>query len=264
MQPHEVTIATLRAWHRQRCFFMEQRKRQYLALGAFLRERLGWSLSLPEKERNAIAKRAQDMIANGEGEWCDVIGAVTHAAAPFEAKEAEARKEMERLAKTLPVWASFAEHVRGFGAVSLAVIVAEAGDLANYPTIGHLTKRMGLAPINGKAASTWRKSGGLNKDGWIEAGYSPPRRSRMWTIGDSLMKGNRDGKYRTIYLSQKEKYIARGWPKLHSHRAAQRYMEQRLLKDLWRAWRETKMSLADDRPIGGVSPAKDSGLEARP
>jgi hypothetical protein len=47
----------------------------------------------------------------------------------YDAIERQSTKAMEALAKTLPVW-SWAETVRGFGAVSLATIVAEAGDLS--------------------------------------------------------------------------------------------------------------------------------------
>jgi hypothetical protein len=262
MQPIEQTIAEIRAWHRQRCFFMEQRKRQYLALGAFLRMQLGWSRSLPDKERNAIAKRAQEMVANGEGEWCDVIGAVVTATQPFEAKEAEALKELTKLAERLPVWLSFGKDVRGFGAGSLAVIVAEAGDLGNYVSVAKLWKRLGLAVMGDVRQGGLSK--GASKDAWIEHGYSPKRRSRMWNIGDALIKGNRDGRYRTFYLARKEYEVARNpeISKIHAHRRAQRYMEKRLLKDLWWAWRQATILVPDKRPRRDL-PAADHSQEAR-
>ena len=154
---------------------------------------------------------------------------------------------------TLPVLTGFGEAVRGFGAVSLAVIVAEAGDLSAYPKEGHLWKRMGLAVMDGV------RQGGLSKgaasEDWIEHGYNATRRSKMFVIGDVLIKTA--GVYREVYLARKDYERARaeaaGLAVLpsakigkanaatsisdgHIHRRAQRYMEKRLLKDLWQAW----------------------------
>jgi hypothetical protein len=60
----------------------------------------------------------------------------------------------------------------------------------------------------------------------------------VWTIGDALIKGNRDG-YRRLYLERKALEAERPEveTKMHAHRRAQRYMEKRLLRDLWREWR---------------------------
>jgi len=231
------TIETIRTLHRKRCFAMEQRKRADLALGAFLRTMLGWSKMLPETERKRIARAAQ-AIADGEteSEWAELVNTTHGARAPFERIEREALKQMEKLAVTLPAWADFGEGVRGFGAGSLAVIVAEAGDLANYSSEAKLWKRMGLAVIDGVRQGGLTK--GASKEDWISHGYSPQRRSRMWNIGDALIKGNRDGAYRTIYLTRKVFEVARDpeMRPIHAHRRAQRYMEKRLLRHLWRAW----------------------------
>jgi hypothetical protein len=231
------TIETIRTLHRKRVFAMEQRKRADLALGAFLRTMLGWSKVLPEAERKRIAKAAQ-AITDGEteSEWAELVNTTHGARAPFERIEKEALKQMERLAVTLPAWADFGKEIRGFGAGSLAVIVAEAGDLANYASEAKLWKRMGLAVIDGVRQGGLTK--GASKDDWIVHGYSPQRRSRMWNIGDAIIKGNRDGAYRTIYLARKAYELARdpAMRPIHAHRRAQRYMEKRLLRHLWRAW----------------------------
>jgi hypothetical protein len=231
------TIETIRTLHRKRVFAMEQRKRADLALGAFLRTMLGWSKMLPEAERKRIAKAAQ-AVADGEteSEWAELVNTTHGARAPFERIEREALRQMEKLAGTLPAWAEFGAAVRGFGAGSLAVIVAEAGDLANYASEAKLWKRMGLAVIDGVRQGGLTK--GASKDDWITHGYSPQRRSRMWNIGDALIKGNRDGAYRTIYLARKAYEVARDpeMRPIHAHRRAQRYMEKRLLRHLWRAW----------------------------
>lgn len=234
-------IAEIRAAHRRRVFAMDQRKRCNLALGAYIRMQLGWSKALPDAERKRIASEAAALIDQPEGEWAPDILASQAATLPFEQIEKMAHKHMEKCAEQLPVWKTFGEPIRGFGAASLAVIVAEAGDLSNYSTHSKLWKRMGLAPFTQhgvtQACARWR-SGGLSAEDWIAAGYSMRRRSRMWNIGDALIKGNRDGEYRTLYLDRKQYELGRApeMTKIAAHRRAQYYMEKRLLRDLWRAW----------------------------
>jgi hypothetical protein len=267
----------IRYQHRKRGYAMEQRKRADLALGSFLRMVLGWSLALPKSEQEAIRAKAASLIDIGEKlakqeakaeekrkpvegvddpdfiEWQDMIMASIKSRAPFDKIESVTTKEMEKLAVTLPVWAEFGEGIRGFGARSLAVIVAEAGDLSLYPKKGHLWKRMGVAVIDGKRQGGLAKN--AHKDDWIEHGYNRERRSKMFVIGDTLVKS--DGPYRAVYLARKEyerqraeaeglivapsakipakrkdEFMSDG----HVHRRAQRYMEKRLLRDLWQAW----------------------------
>jgi hypothetical protein len=281
---HSDIIAAIRIEHRERNFAMEQRKRLRLSLLAFLRLVLGWRKDLPEKERNDIAKRAM-AIAAGEDDpeterWKDAVTASDAASGAFDKIEADATKRMEAMAKQLPAWSAFGEDVRGFGARSLAVIVGEAGDLSEYATHSKLWKRMGLAVIDGKRQGGLRK--GTAEETWMAHGYSKKRRSHMWNIGQSLVKGNGDGKYRAIYLSrlavEHAKAIERGlvpatimkatvssWeerglPPLtlvkkvnpdehmsagHMDKRAQRYMEKKLLRDLWKAWRRANCAVPE-------------------
>ena len=267
------TIEMIRWHHRQRQAAMDQRKRLDLSLGAFLRRALGWSLNLPASERAAINKRAQALIDDGErsvrgkdpvdpdfGTFAPMISAYLMSREPFDTVERSATREMTRLAKTLPVW-PWCSQRPGIGAVSLAMVVAEAGDLALYPTHSHLWKRMGMAPLTKdgrtRAASSWRMSGGLNADDWTMAGYSPRRRSLVFQIGATMVR-NRRAYYRPVYDARKafeaEKAKLAGLavlpaakiPKKRAaecvsegvlHLRAQRYMEKRFLRDLWRAWR---------------------------
>lgn len=274
MQPE--IIDQIMFLHRQRCFAMEQRKRIDLALGSFLRMMLGWSPNKPEDERRRIAAEAQRIMREpSDSEWAHVVLASQVARAPFEKIEDEALKAMSRLAQSLPVWAAFAESVRGFGAGSLAVIIGEAGDLSNYASEAKLWKRMGLAVMDGVRQGGLR--GGASKDDWIAHGYSPVRRSRMFVIGDVLVKVNKDGAYRAAYDRRKaferEKAEAAGLTVApaakipakrnaefisegHIHLRAQRYMEKRLLRDLWRAWRkaEDRMSQRTRADVPSVHP----------
>lgn len=299
MQPD--LCAAIRYHHRQRVYAMEQRKRADLALGSFLRMVLGWSLAIPKAEQEAIRTKAAwlqsvgDKLAKQEAkpeekrkpvegaddpdflEWQNIIAASIKARAPFDEIEAAASKEMEALAKQFPVWGEFAEGVRGLGARSLAIIVAEAGDLSLYPKKGHLWKRMGVAVLDGT------RQGGLTKTApkaaWIEHGYNRERRSRMWTIGDTLIKAQ--GPYREVYLARKEyereraeaegmivapsakipaKRAAEFRSDGHIHRRAQRYMEKRLLRDLWQAWNHRKaVPLFPDRATTRVPTGDTDG-----
>lgn len=280
MQIDQATIARIRALHRKRCFMMEQRKRADLALGSYLRLQLGWRLDLPKAEAKHICDLAGNLMAAGERilkresnprarqapvpiekapEFLahrDVIIAAFQSRKAFADVEESATETMDRLARTLPAWAWWSETVFKSSAVSLAVIVGEAGDLSLYANPAKLWKRMGLAVIGGV------RQGGLSKnapkEAWIEHGHCRPRRSRMWVIGDSLIK--HDGPYRDVYLARKvverAKAEAEGLRVVpaakiprgrlrefrsegHIHLRAQRYMEKRLLRDLWKAWRRT-------------------------
>ena len=121
------------------------------------------------------------------------------------------------------------------GALGLAVIIGEAGDLSNYPNPGKLWKRFGLAPDDAYRMTT--------KTGEIAVAKPRRRRSVIWTIGDCLIKTNRkDGEpceYAAIYYARKEYEHERDEEitDMKAHRRAQRYMEKRLIRNLWRAWK---------------------------
>lgn len=257
MQGNTVAIDTIRYWHRQRCFAMEQRKRSDLALGSFLRLMHGWSKDKPEAERKKISAQVGALMKDPSGsQWEAVIRASVAARAPYEAIEKTALKAMEALATGLPAWNAFGKEIRGFGPASLAVICGEAGDLVKYSTISKLWKRMGLAVFDGVRQGGLAKGAGA--EAWIEHGYSPIRRSRMWNIGDTLIKGNRTGVYRTVYLERKAFELARdpAMKPIKAHRRAQRYMEKRLLKHLWQAWRraEDRLCTYSDVPADEITP----------
>jgi hypothetical protein len=275
---HQPTLDQIRYQHRQRRFAMESRKAQDLRLGAYLRMMLGWRKDLPAAERKAIEDRATAIVKKPEGtEWEYIVSANVAGQAPIVAVEKAALKKMEELAKTLPVWEQFGAGVRGFGAGSLATLLAEAGNLSNYPKKGHLWKRMGLAVMGDVRQGGLPKGSGA--EAWIAHGYSPARRSFAWNIGDTMLKaqvrkvksedgedtGERTslGKYGALYLARKEYELARD-PEIQpikAHRRAQRVMEKRLLKDLWQAWRRASIGVAES-PIGTLPDAKSMQIAA--
>lgn len=146
-------------------------------------------------------------------------------------------KRLAELAGKLPV-APWIEDVRGVGIMSLAAIVGEAGDLAAYSNPAKLWKRMGLAVMPDGARQ--RKVTGA---AGIEHGYSPARRSVVWAFGESVIKHG--GAYKEIYNVRKVYETPRVETKGHAHNRAKRYMEKRILRDLWVEWRRR------DRPIIG-------------
>jgi hypothetical protein len=277
------TIAAIRAAHRLRCFWMEQRKRSDLALGAYLRRELGWSLDKPASERKTIAAEAMAIMDAGEKyvkatrktvkaagknsvplvlpDMPDILKPFAHIVIPqIEMRgatdniEGAAKKQMETLAEQLPV-SQWANGIRGFGALGLAIIVGEAGDLGGYSNPSKLWKRMGVAVLDGK------RQGGLPKSAsaadWEAHGYNRVRRSRLYTIGSSMVMAG-ETPYRKLYLDRKAYEAARAEadgltvapsakiPKGkqseyrslgHIDNRARRYVEKRLLRDLWRAWR---------------------------
>ncbi len=170
-------------------------------------------------------------------------------------------RKLRKLAKSLPIY-TFVEQTPGFGDIGLAQIVGKCGDLSGYSNPAKVWKRMGLGLVDGKRQQRIKNDKALA----IRHGYSPRRRSTMFVIGDSLLKCQ--GPYREVYLQRKErevekavaaglavvpqaeidKKVKKGAKKEdlasqfmsqgHIHARAQRYMEKRLLRDLWAAWKK--------------------------
>jgi hypothetical protein len=158
--------------------------------------------------------------------------AVPHAA------KAALEKQITKLVRQLPAWQQWGEGVRGFGEMSMAAIVGEAGDLHDFANPAKLWKYMGMALIDGE-----RQRKCADKEKAIRHGYCPRRRSVMFVIGDCLIRSG--GEYKALYDERKvyEQQKAPELAPIVHHRRAKRYMEKRLLRNLWRAWR-------DHSPIG--------------
>jgi len=251
---------------------------------SYVRRAMGWQTDLPEADRKRINTAAAKLVkavekgtpADGDSAATAEL-AVRFIVACKRAREAldEERvlieKEMLKLAKALLVWRWALAQI-GFGALGLAIIVGEAGDLGKYDNPAKLWKRFGVGLVGERTQGKPGK--GATAEDWIAHGYNPQRRSALWTIGDCLVKQGNG--YREVFLARKhqecEKAVAEGlivtcttqatldnWKAVglpapirikskqfdpakhraagHIHKRAQRYMEKRLLRDLWRAWR---------------------------
>lgn len=196
------------------------------------------------------ANRLFSRIENGEEEGLIVMAVAPLLAArePLVTARKQLTKQIEKACADLPA-RQFVEGVKGFGLGSFGAIVGEAGDLALYSNPAKLWKRFGLAVMpDGRQ----RKVTG---DAALLHGYRPTRRSLVWNVGDCLIKlqsGKIDeetgevlkepGPYRAVYDARKAYELARedndGMKVGHAHNRAKRYMEKRLMRDLWRAWRD--------------------------
>ena len=199
-------------------------------------------------------------------------------------------KQLAKLAKSLPV-AEFALAVRGVGALSLAGIVGEAGDIGSYRSVSALWKRMGLAPGqkggDTRAYSTWRSKGGLSDVDWMAAGYSPARRSVMFNIGGGLIGAMGHGprprvgedvstrddltSFQKLFIERLRHEAARDHEmrlpdaerggevfesySAHAANRARRYVEKRFLRMLFAAWRECSAATDGLHPYGTTPPS---------
>lgn len=231
----------LRELHRQRQDLHRAEKSLTLQIKAKCRR-------MSDGDKKAAAVLYLAMFGKGEHDLAPVALAVS---APFisarsliEGERKLVEKQMQRAAAELPV-AQWVLDTRGFGIMSLAAIIGETGDLGMYANPAKVWKRMGLAVIGG---GRQRRIPGAEA---IEHGYSPTRRSVMWNVGQTLFKSQSAkvdketgevlrtaGEYRSIYDARKAYETPRVKTKAHAHNRACRYMEKRVLRDLWRVWRD--------------------------
>ena len=238
-------VSDIRELQRQRVAFQKSRIKIDNRLVANVATTRGYHAGMEDDERLAHFVEARKIIdgvrgdKNGETEkgvaLAPLIRTVSLSRDEFFAMEKGLEKEMVRLATQLPVapWLNRTDQ-RGFGMLSLAIIIGEAGNLSDYDNPGKLWKLMGCAPIESKGAvrmaSSWRSrkkhNGGLTSAEWEDAGYSPRRRSVMYVIAESLLKGNGErtanpdtgrkampaGPYRLRYVQKKTEAIDRNDP----------------------------------------------------
>lgn len=240
LSDHSHTIATLRELHRKRQDFHRSEKSLTLQIKAICRRLCAGDKDEADKLYTAMMKGAEDAQAMLAREWTEPF---IQARSILEGNRKQVEKDMEKVAKTLPV-AKWVEGIKGFGIGSLAAVIGEAGDLSNYPTHSHLWKRLGLAVIDG---GRQRMVPGADA---LVHGYSPSRRSVVWNIGQCVFKAQSPrvdketgevkveaGEYRKLYDARKEYEMGRVETKGHAHNRAMRYMEKKLMRDLWKAWR---------------------------
>ncbi len=215
----------LRELQRQRVACQKSRIMIDNRLTAQVATMAGYNAGMEEAERGKRFKEAQEVVAGMKGEvavetdcrCAPLILATLPAIEAFKVQEKAYEKEMEKLAKQLHVadWMTHPDQ-RGFGWLSLAIIIGECDDLNNYANPGKLWRRMGCAPYeNSKGenlqGSTHRRRKSLTSAEWEDYGYCPRRRSVVYVFVGSLIKGNK-GPYKARYDTKKAEAIARNDP----------------------------------------------------
>jgi hypothetical protein len=270
-EPASSSLDQLAELQVRRKFYIGAVNKQTNAAKALVRRYMGWRYDSDDAERERMNNEAASIVAaalSGKmaaGVMPDLM-VVRAAIEPMQNARDAVEKEMKRVVRTLPVFA-WAKEVRGFGELGLAVVLAEAGDLAKYPKKGHLWKRLGLAAHDGKAYSTWRREGGLTAEQWVTAGYSPRRRAEMFAVVSEPLfrhQSMSDGPYRAIYDRRRAATaIAHDdWTKGHSHADGLRIMTKHLIRDLWNAYRRAIVPVPD-RATAGM-PASPQATEILP
>lgn len=283
--PLHPSIPALIAMQRQRTFAIKSQQRIDRACESFIASSLGFGVDMDPAKRKEIyaraakirrsvekgatgrtntlpqtppSKRSAKAIPQSDTNVTDdnavadacspIILASLMARSAWDAMRTGAEKEMRRLAETLPVW-KWSVGVKGFGALGVAIIAAEAsgprGDVGSYPTKERLWKRLGLAVIEGS-----RQRRVTDATGAEQHGYNPRRRSEIWTIADSMFRhqwagANEEagtaahpaGPYGAVYMRRKSHTEGREWTGGRRENDARRVMTKALIEDYWRVWR---------------------------
>lgn len=240
---------------------MEPAKRKEIfARAARIRRRIekGASAAAPAVKSAPPSKRLAQAISQSNTNVTD-DNAVADACSPiiltslmarsvWDTMRTGAEKEMRRLAEELPVW-KWSVGVKGFGALGVAIIAAEAsgprGDVGSYATKERLWKRLGLAVIEGSRQRRVTDAAAAEQHG-----YNPRRRSEIWTIADSMFRhqwagANEEagtaphpvGPYGSVYMRRKSHTDGREWTGGRRENDARRVMTKALIEDYWRVWR---------------------------
>lgn len=237
---------------RARAAAIRMRVRVDNGIGSFIAGQLGDSPALEDSERRTLRKIADGLIGciwkgkplkhpEHEAVIAASLGMVQAAGIGSRAFQTQIdvfEKQMEAMVKQLPIaaWLELPEQ-RGIGILSIAKIIGECGNLADYRNPSCVWKRMGCAPYQGKMPATWRsgKEGKASAEDWVAMGYNPRRRSLMYVIGEGIVKQNGDGPYRKRYDEAKatfaEKHPDYSKGRCHSH--AMLLASKLLLKNLW-------------------------------
>lgn len=270
------TINALVQEQRRRRFCITAQSRCDRSIDAFVVRLLGYTPDLDEKERKKLFARAAKLrrgIEAGESiEAPELDMASLMFVSQMIVKSAESRdvfdemrddaeRKMAALAKTLPAY-EWVKEVRGLGDLAFAIIVAECPGrnylgLSEYPSAAHVWKRLGLAVIDGE-----RQRKKADKELALKHAYSPRRRAEIYAcVGDPLLKHQTmsNGPYREVYDRRRADTELRHpeWADKakhpgHYHNDAKRFMEKRLVRDLWRAWRRATNGVVSSN--GSMSP----------
>jgi hypothetical protein len=275
---------------RRRRFAMKIQQKLDRALESFIRLNIDdwtdlprWSPDLSEKQREDINAEVKRLIVaarkHGEGapELVEWVRVTDESREPADKKRLQYESEMEHLAKRLPVADWITQEVAGVALPGLANIIGETGALDDYPNVAKLWKRLGLAPYDGFAGSTWKRESwrprALTKEEWIENPFSGERYSQIYVIATWLVNaqvvsaeksgtpfGMPSGKYGALYVKRREHTAAvhPDWTRQHCRNDALRIAVKAFLADLWGKWMiSAREQMASNPPSIEVLPPEE-------
>jgi hypothetical protein len=254
-----AVIEQIRSHHRRRRFAMKIQQKLDRALESFVRiNGTAWQPDMSEADREKLNKEVRAMIKKiraGElSDFSDIVATSDRARAPTDEMRDGSEKIMADLAKTLPVY-PWVEAIRGAGALGLATIIAETGDLSNYGNPAKVWKRLGFAPYDGYAGSSWKRQTWrprpLTKEEWIANPFSGERYALMHQIAEWLVnaqwigkaksasgEGEPNGPYGEIYAKRRAHTLVThpDWSLGHRRKDALRITMKQFLCDLHVQW----------------------------
>jgi hypothetical protein len=258
-------IEDIRRHHRRRRFAMKIQQKLDRALESFLRiNATDWHPEMDETDRKKLNTQVKEMIkrirAGEPSEFADMVKISDEGRAPSDRMRETSERHMEQLAQKLATY-PWIESVRGAGALGLATIVAEASDLGDYATVSKLWSRLGFAPYDGLAGSSWKRETwrprALTKEEWKEHPFSGERYALMHQIAVWLVnaqwigkaktksgEGEPNGKYGEAYDRRRKHTLKTrpDWTDQHRRMDALRIAMKEFLKDLYAEWNK-------DRPL---------------
>jgi hypothetical protein len=261
----DAIVDALQAIARQRRFAIKVQQKLDRALESYVRiNYTDWSPDLPEKERDKENAKVTKLIKaaaadDGDPDLIELVKITALSRSAWDQKRDNATKAMEKLAAKLPV-AAWVKGVHGIGILGLALILAETGktgSLSNYSNPAKLWKRLGFAPYDGYAGSTWKRDSwrprALTKEEWTDNPFSGARYATMQQLATHLVdhqwigaKKTEDGEgrpkpgavYGEFYAARRARTLVThaDWSDGHRRSDALRVTFKEFLKDLWVEW----------------------------
>lgn len=216
--------------------------------------------NVKEKELLTYSLEDEDIMRQNQG----YLELVAFMLVPLRERLATVHNQMDELAESLPS-SVFVNSIPGLKNRALAIIIGEARNLSDYPTLRHFWRRFGLGTEpehQAYAYSTWARKDWrpheLTKKEWEEAGYNPRRLAQLiGVVGDCLIKNKKKSKYGEIY-DNRRLYTMKTHPEWwfkedgtpisrnaktgepasgHGAKDAMRIMVKAFLKDLYFYWK---------------------------
>jgi hypothetical protein len=278
VSPFENQCEMIRAAHRKRRYCAKLQQKIDRGMESYLRrEFTDWNPAMPEAEREKCNKLVKKMISDarkgdGNSDIMEIVQNTDASRRPTDEMRYGRRNlqgehepgieaTMIALAEQLPVF-EWIDGIRGAGALGLATIIGEAGPLDRYDNPAKLWKRLGYAPYQGFAGSSWKRESwrprALTAEEWIANPFSGERYAQMHEIATWLVnaqwisakrrekmgevdveEGMPNGTYGEIYANRRAHTakVHPDWSKMHSRNDALRVAFKAFLKDLWVEWR---------------------------